>query len=335
MTSDQPWIGRGSPATLSEDDFAQAAERIGCDVPAIKAVWEVEAGGQHFIGPGSVIRRFEPHHFPRQHWPALDFAPRSGEAPWRASLRLSSESLFQRAAQIDLDAALKASSWGAPQIMGFNAEAAGFSSPRQMVEHMAESAAHQLGAFVQLIEGWGIASALRGHDWQAFARRYNGSGQVAEYARRMEAAYRRHAGGARSAQVLRVGDRGKAVAKLQRALGIEDDGAFGPQTLAAVDAFQRDAGLAVDGVVGHRTWSALRDHEPDLAPPPQETPADAKADIGGQVAAGTAAVTGVAGAAGSLRESLPVELYTVLIWAAAGLAVAYGAALLWRRVARS
>jgi cell wall-associated NlpC family hydrolase len=59
------------------------------------------------------------------------------------------------------------------------------------------------------------------------------------------------------AELLRVGSRGPAVAKVQRALGIEADGIFGPKTHAAVKAFQRSHGLLVDGIVGPRTRAAL------------------------------------------------------------------------------
>lgn len=326
-----PWQGRGAPRDLTERDFRLAAERIGCDVPAIKAVWEVEAAGQHFLADGSVIRRFEPHHFPRGHWGAIGFSVRAGEAPWRASLRLSSEAMLLRAAALDLGAAIWASSWGAPQIMGFNHRDAGFATPQQMVEHMAQSAANQLGAFVQLIEGWGIAGALRGHDWRTFAARYNGSGQVEEYARRMEAAYRRHSGGQRSPVVLRVGDRGAAVRELQRALRIEDDGAFGPQTLEAVRAFQRGAGLPVDGIVGARTWAALSEREA-VHPPAQETPGDARADITAQIGGATAAVSGGAVALGQVRDLVPDDLWQMMAYAAVAALVIAGAAYAFRRV---
>lgn len=327
-----PWHGQAHPRALAEGDFERAADRLGCEVAAIKAIWEVEAAGAHFARDGSVIRRFEPHHFPSAHWPAIGFAPRRGEAPWRASLRLSNEAMFQRAAALDPRAALRASSWGAPQIMGFNAQAAGFGNAREMVIHMAASAPNQLGAFVQLIEGWGLAGVLRAHDWQAFAARYNGSGQVADYARRMEAAFRRNSGGQRSPQVLRVGARGAAVIELQRALGVEEDGAFGPATHAAVLRFQADAGLPVDGIVGHVTWAALRTRAPEIAPPAQPTTASARVDLAAQLSAGTAAVTGVAGAIGALRESLPPDLYQLLIWGAGTLALVYAGALLWQQL---
>jgi hypothetical protein len=321
----RPWEGRPERLALAANDFADAAARLGCCVAAIRAVWDVEAGGRHFLPDGSVIRRFEPHHFPRQHWRALGFAPREGEAPWRASLRLSSEAMFERAAQIDAAAAMRASSWGAPQIMGFNAAEAGFADPGAMVAHMAAGAPQQLGAFVQLVEGWGLAGALRAQDWRAFARRYNGSGQVDEYARRMEAAYRRHSGGEASPVVLRVGDRGEAVKRLQRALGVADDGAFGPETLAAVRAFQGARGLTVDGVVGARTWAQIE--AMGVEPLAQETPADALVQRAQQAAAAGGALLGVGEA---MRRVVPDELLWLPIGAAAVCGVLVVGAWAWR-----
>jgi hypothetical protein len=57
--------------------------------------------------------------------------------------------------------------------------------------------------------------------------------------------------------MLKRGDRGSAVAILQRRLGIAADGVFGPLTERAVKRFQRRRGLVPDGVVGPITRGAL------------------------------------------------------------------------------
>jgi peptidoglycan hydrolase-like protein with peptidoglycan-binding domain len=58
------------------------------------------------------------------------------------------------------------------------------------------------------------------------------------------------------------GDRVFPVRPLQRLLcarnhSVAVDGIFGPNTEAAVRAFQTSKGLAVDGIVGPQTWSRL------------------------------------------------------------------------------
>src|SRR3954470_13112515 len=57
--------------------------------------------------------------------------------------------------------------------------------------------------------------------------------------------------------MLRFGSTGPDVARVQSTLGIATDGIFGPQTDAAVRAFQQKAGLSPDGIVGAATWRAL------------------------------------------------------------------------------
>ena len=63
-------------------------------------------------------------------------------------------------------------------------------------------------------------------------------------------------------ELLKVGSRGAAVTRVQRALGITADGIFGPQTRRAVRAFQKRHDLLVDGIVGPQTRKALFDRAP-------------------------------------------------------------------------
>ncbi|MGZ6674446.1 MAG: peptidoglycan-binding domain-containing protein [Solirubrobacteraceae bacterium] len=63
---------------------------------------------------------------------------------------------------------------------------------------------------------------------------------------------------AQALPTLHHGDRGRSVAKLQRALHLGDDGVFGRGTLHAVKHFQRQHGLTADGVVGAGTWRMIR-----------------------------------------------------------------------------
>jgi murein DD-endopeptidase MepM/ murein hydrolase activator NlpD len=58
-------------------------------------------------------------------------------------------------------------------------------------------------------------------------------------------------------ELLRFGDVGPAVAAIQRQVGVDDDGIFGPITQAGVQRFQRAHGLALTGIVDARTWAAL------------------------------------------------------------------------------
>lgn len=72
-------------------------------------------------------------------------------------------------------------------------------------------------------------------------------------------------------RLIGLGDRGPDVAEWQRILRIPDDGAFGPQTHGATQAFQRQHGLVDDGIVGPATLRAARP-QPLPPRPPQPPP---------------------------------------------------------------
>lgn len=318
----QLWKGAARPRTLAA--MRAAAMDLGCELAEIEAVFEVEAAGDGFRPDGSLERRFEPHKMP------------GALTNWRDSYKLKvseREAAFAAAFAKDPGAALEATSWGAPQIMGFNHAAAGFRTAESMVSAMADGEDAQIAAFARLVLSWGLDSAIRTHDWVAFAREYNGTGQAEVYARRIEKAYRRRSGRA-SAEVLRLGSTGESVKRLQIALRIHASGTFDHATRAAVEAFQTEQGLAVDGVVGARTWAALEamGAAPALA---QKTSADVGLDRAEDLIrkAGGGTVGGFTLA--QVLDRAPEHAVAFLYYGGTALALAYGLTLLVRSVRRA
>lgn len=294
--------------------WREMAEKLGCDIPTIKAVFEVEAAGRFFEADGKLPQRFEPHHFPREHWARLGFAP-GNKAPWRASLKIKTskrKQMFDIAQQINTEAAYDATSWGAPQVMGFNAHLCGFRTAVAMVDAFEKSADNQIRGFVAFVMNAGLATHLRSQDWFAFASGYNGNGQAAVYAGKIESAYRRQPGGVPSATVLRVGSKGDTVRQLQERLNavgfiVPVDGDFGTKTHEAVKGFQRSEGLKIDGIAGARTQEALeRKAGERIVPPPSEQTPTAEQNQIDKVLERAPAIVGTGGVAsllGALNES--------------------------------
>ena len=115
--------------------------------------------------------------------------------------------------------------------------------------------------------------------------------------------------------LLRLGDQGRAVRRLQELLidaghSLRMDEHFGAATLAAVKAFQEREGLAVDGIVGGRTWAALRaERGGDIV---QKPSAGQMVDRAGKI--GAAGGIGLAGVFHFLRE---IGVEGVSAWAEA------------------
>ena len=141
------------------------------------------------------------------------------------------------------------------------------------------------------------------------------------------------------------GDTGPAVQTLQTRLNVWGatltvDGDFGPETLAAVKAFQTAQKLTVDGIVGPLTWAALNAN-PTPAPQPYPAPAalavssvsltvqwDAVLIDGTAVASYTVEAVELNGAV-YVRETpstnsvvlstlVPGQTYNILVWANGG-----------------
>lgn len=55
----------------------------------------------------------------------------------------------------------------------------------------------------------------------------------------------------------KIGSKGADVVRIQKAVGVSADGAFGTRTEQAVKQWQRAHGLTADGIVGQATWRAM------------------------------------------------------------------------------
>lgn len=234
------------------------AARIGIDVAAAVAVVSVESGGRAFGDDGRMIVRFEPHVFARYlgtrrrrefeahfrlrgrvPWEGHTFRTATGGAwrPFHGAQRTEWEALDVARGIAD-DLALRSTSMGLAQVMGFNHALIGHRTPRAMFEALSSDVRYHLLAMFDFIRSTGSASpavdALRREDYVAFARTYNGAGHARYYGALIEAdvaAFRALCDprAARTYVVVsgdtlsRIGRRfGVSVAALVRANGIED-----------------------------------------------------------------------------------------------------------------
>lgn len=252
------------PATRFTDEaIEQAAKKLGCAVAAVRAVIEVESHGG-FLPDGRPKILFERHYFSRLTKGKFNQSnPDISATKWGGYKGGAAEhDRLGRAIKLNREAALRSASWGAFQIMGDNYKICGFSNVEDFVKAMVAGEPQQLDAFVQFVKKSGLDDELRRLDWRGFARGYNGPAyEQNRYHLKLDAAYRFHSlGGARAISplpVLKMGDSGDDVKKLQTALGIVSDGDFGPATKSAVVTFQKKHRLYADGIVGKNTWAKL------------------------------------------------------------------------------
>jgi len=188
--------------TLTAADFARAAKNLNVEIAAIRAVAEVEAAGAGFLPDGRPAILYEAHIFHKHtkgaHAAAKDRRGVSLSSPrWNRSLYgatgAAQHNRYEDARALNRDAANKACSWGAFQILGENHKICGFETSQEFVDAMwtGGTSAH-LDSFVNFIQANKLDGALRAKNWAAFARGYNGPAYAQNaYDKKMAAAYAR------------------------------------------------------------------------------------------------------------------------------------------------
>lgn len=96
---------------------------------------------------------------------------------------------YKEAYKVDPTCAMLATSWGFPQIMGFNYQYCGCASVKEFVDKMYESEEAQMELWYHFLYNQKLIPLLNKHDWEGFARKYNGLGQVNLYAQKLNNSY--------------------------------------------------------------------------------------------------------------------------------------------------
>jgi hypothetical protein len=188
---------------LTDADFLRAANELKVEIAAIRAVAEVESNGRGFLPDKRPVILFEAHIYGRltnhRHSNARDsrgrpLSTRSWDrTTYGAAGAWQHDGRLLPAARLNWDAAHKAASWGAFQILGTNHRIVGHPTIRSMVEAANSGAGAHLDMLVKFIR----ENKLDGHlrppfNWEAFARGYNGPGfRQNAYHTKLATAYRK------------------------------------------------------------------------------------------------------------------------------------------------
>ncbi|WP_206678896.1 N-acetylmuramidase family protein [Pseudomonas sp. SST3] len=183
-------------AIIDDKDYLLAANELGCEVAAIKAVAVTETGniGSYFTNEGDDIVPsilFERHYFHALTGGVHDTAHPDVSNSSRGGYGRFSEQYKKlvKAYELNSSAALKSASWGKFQIMGRYYQNAGYTSVEEFVRELSTSEKNHLKAFVSFIKADNrLAKAIVEKDWLSFAKAYNGPAQQG-YDKKMEAHY--------------------------------------------------------------------------------------------------------------------------------------------------
>lgn len=174
---------------LTNEMIKDLANRLGIEPALLKAVQIVEAAGRDgFLSDGRPQILFEGHIMYKEFhkkFPDRDldylckrfsmvFYPKWDKSKYFGGL--GEYKRLELAKEIDEECALKATSWGMFQIMGFNHNFCGCKDVFDFVHKMSESHEKQLELMYYFMNNSGCLKELKEKDWAGFAKKYNGPG---------------------------------------------------------------------------------------------------------------------------------------------------------------
>lgn len=188
---------------IAEQDFDELAQQFNIEKAALKAIFKVEAGGKSgFLkeDPNIPVTLEEGHIFYKylqnKHKNAAEIAKNNPTICYKSWTKqyyktgLNEYNRYLKAAEIDEECAMLATSWGMGQCMGFNYKACGYNSVKEFVDAMYVSERNQLLAMCNFIKSnTKMYKALQNKDFNTFASIYNGPGQVEYYGSKLKQAY--------------------------------------------------------------------------------------------------------------------------------------------------
>lgn len=188
-------------SALSDSDIQKLSSEFGLSVAIIKAVMEVEAAGSGFLlnepSPSRPKILFEAHWFYKlTPHPVSRTRPDLSSRTWNRSLYKGGSAEWDRlmdAIAFDEIQALKSTSWGLGQVMGFNYMVAGCDSIEEFVLQSFTSEYYQARHMLSFINNNSLLDDLKRLDWSSFAYGYNGPGYRANrYDKKLASAYAKY-----------------------------------------------------------------------------------------------------------------------------------------------
>ncbi|MFA6057304.1 MAG: N-acetylmuramidase domain-containing protein [Taibaiella sp.] len=158
---------------ITNEQIKNLSNEGGLEYAVLKAFIEVESGGKGFDEKtGKLLIQFEPAWFKKQ----APFVPSGQWSLNKVDVQSKEWPAFNDAFGKDPDAAMKSTSIGLPQIMGFHYKRLGYATVGQMWEDFKKGEFEQVSALVRFIRTDNkLFAALQRKDWHQVATIYNGA----------------------------------------------------------------------------------------------------------------------------------------------------------------